>query len=805
MKPPFFSRALRAAAALTLCAAPCFASPTQATSPTQAASSSKTGRVVVLGFDGADARTTAALMERGELPNLAALAAQGTFGPLMTSNPAESPVSWSVLNTGQNPARTGVPGFVVRDLLASGLPVPGIGFYESVASVPIGEFEDTPIPTWSPLAIGAALGGAVFFAFLVVFGLLLRLRKSAVVVLSLVLGAVSAWAGARLRGYLPSGLPVVRNTLEATPFWEMASQAGVPSVVLDAAQAWDRPHVPGSQVLAGLGVPDARGQYNGFTVYTGDPLHFAYEPNKDSETPSAGTKLRVDWKDGVIKSRLYGPRDFWRRDQLSLELARVKERQADPKLDFKALERLGQQQAELEDELERLASGPPLSVQLEVERRPDGSGARVAIGDAEQDLDVGAWSDWYPLTFDLNPLIKVHALARAKLIALDQPHFKLYVDALQIDPARPPFWQPISQPTGFSAELAGDNGPFETVGWACMTLPYKDEEVDAVSFLQDIQFTFEWRERLTFDRLARDDWRLFFSCFSTPDRVQHMAYRAYDPQHPLHDPAEADQRLTFFGEEIALRDAIPAIYRRVDELIGDVRAKLRPDDVLILCSDHGFQSFRREVHVNNWLLAKGYLAVQPRLKKGGAKYVHSGYIDWSKTQAFSVGLGMVYVNLEGRESKGIVAPEDVDALLERISQDFLAEVDPQDGQRIGRSAQRTRDIHQGPYLEREADLMLGFEAGYRVSWATTTGGLELAEGADGVLAPASFVKDNDKTWSGDHVSVDPSLVQGIFFSSVPLALPAGGLDLRHVAPTVLSFLGVEVPDECDLEPLVRAP
>jgi len=790
------------AVALPLLAAP----PSQARVQSQAGQggAQKGGRVVVIGFDGADARTIDEMMRRGELPHLAALRDQGTFAPLMTSNPAESPVSWSVLNTGQNPARTGVPGFVVRELGASGTPMPGIGFYDAQPSVPLGQIAGAPIPTWSPLAVGAALGGAVFVGFLVVFGLLLRLRKAPVVILSLLLGAACAWAGARLRGYLPSGLPVVRNTLQATPFWEVASKEGVKSVVLDAAQAWDRPGVAGSKVLAGLGVPDARGQYNGFTIYTSDPAALAYEPTKESETPSAGNKLRVDWKDGHIQSRVYGPRDFWRRDQVAAELARVREQQTDPKLAFKDLERLGQRQSELEDELRVVDSALPLSVPLEVVRRPDGSGARVTIGDSDQDLAVGAWSTWYPLTFELNPLLKVHALARAKLLSVDQPYFKLYLDTLQIDPSRPPFWQPISQPPKFSAELAKATGPFETVGWACMTLPYKDEEVDVVSFLQDIQFTFEWRERLTFDRLARDDWRLFFSCFSTPDRVQHMCYRAYDPQHPAHDAAEAEKRLTFFGEDIAVKDAIPAIYRRVDRLIGDVRAKLRPDDVLILCSDHGFQSFRREVHLNNWLLAKGYLAVQPRLTRANTKFV-SAYVDWSKTRAYSVGLGMVYVNLKGRESKGIVAPEDVEALLASISRDFLAEVDPKTGAKLGRSAQRTKDIHAGPFLDREADLMLGFEAGYRVSWSTTAGGLELVEGDGGALVPAPFVGDNTKTWSGDHVSVDPSLVQGIFFSSLRMNLPDGGLDLRHVAPTVLSLLGVPVPQECDLQPLQRAP
>jgi hypothetical protein len=53
------------------------------------------GRLVVLGFDGADARTTRRLMDAGALPNLAKLRESGTFAPLGTTMPAESPVSWA--------------------------------------------------------------------------------------------------------------------------------------------------------------------------------------------------------------------------------------------------------------------------------------------------------------------------------------------------------------------------------------------------------------------------------------------------------------------------------------------------------------------------------------------------------------------------------------------------------------------------------------------------------------------------------------------------------------------------------------
>lgn len=766
----------------------------------KAAAQAPAGRVVVLGFDGGDARTVEKLMAQGQLPNLAALAQEGTFGPLMSTNPAESPVSWSSLNTGQNPAKTGVPGFVVRELVGGDKPYPGIGFYESEAERPLERLSNTPIPPWPASRFGLLFSLVTLAAAVIVFRLLLKLRRLPTAVISVSLAGCAAWAGLELRSYLPESAPVVANTLAAVPFWETAAQAGVASVVLDAAQSWDRADVPGAQVLAGLGVPDARGQYNGFTIYTADPLWFATERGKESSTPSAGDKLRVDWQDGRIESVVWGPVNFWRAGELRAQLEEVNVRAADPKTPYKKLADLVARQEALAAELEQLES-TPLTVPLVVERRDEG-GVRLTIGDLDQDLEAGDWSDWYPLTFDLNPLIKVHALARAKLISLDEPHFKLYVDALQIDPARPPFWQPISQPHEFASELASGLGPYETVGWACMNLPFKDAEIDAASFLEDIEFTFGWRKRMTLERLKGDDWNLFFSCLSTPDRVQHMCYQYYDPEHPLYDAQRAAETVEFFGQATPLSDAIPAIYRQVDALVGEVRRQLRPEDVLILCADHGFQSFRRQVHLNNWLLEKGYLAVKPKLSKGTA-VMPDFYVDWSKSRAYSIGLGMVYVNQKGREKGGIVEPSDVPALLESIASDFKEYVDPATGQRIGRSAHVTADIHHGPYLDREADLMLGFEAGYRVSWITTSGGLDLVKDEAGAWVAAPSISDNDKNWSGDHVSVDPELVQGLFFSSVPLTVPEGGLDLRHIAPTALSLLGVPIPAEYDLPPLER--
>src|SRR5216684_2061527 len=72
-------------------------------------------KVIVLGFDGVDARYTEQWMNEGKLPNLARLRTEGTFRPLRPTVPAQTPVSWSTFSTGIDPGRTGIFDFLRRD------------------------------------------------------------------------------------------------------------------------------------------------------------------------------------------------------------------------------------------------------------------------------------------------------------------------------------------------------------------------------------------------------------------------------------------------------------------------------------------------------------------------------------------------------------------------------------------------------------------------------------------------------------------------------------------------------------------
>lgn len=774
------------------------------------------GRVIVLGFDGADAHTTAELMDKGQLPNLAALRDKGTFSPLETTNPAESPVSWAALNCGQNPAKTGVPGFIRREWLSSDFksvdpsptpncsPTATTGHLSGPKDTPVESLHGAPIPTWGKNTLGAALGLATLALFLGVF-LLLRMRAALAVVLALIMGAGSFVGGRALRGYLPDAIPVMKNPLEAVPFWETAGRAGVPCVVLDAAQSFDREPVNNAKVLAGLGVPDARGMINSFFLYTSNE-DYMYRAPEGHGTDSGGVKFRIEEREGRFESKLPGPVNFWETDRIRAQIKAVTRDLEEPGhvLGYQESVRLGDLKNELEKT--RLPEALKKRVLLPVVIERKGAKASVTLGSETQELGAGEWSGWYHLTFELNPMLKVRALTRAKLLHIGEPDLELYVDALQYDPAHPPFWQPISQPQDYAKQLVNDSGLYETVGWACMNLPLKDSMVDAVSFMQDIEFTLDWRRKMTYQALAKNDWRVLMSCESTPDRVQHMMYQYYDTKHPMYSAQKAAETMTFCGKQIALSDAIPASYRSMDAMVGEVVQKyLKPEDTLIVCSDHGFQSFRRQVHLNNWLMDHGYATLKKSVE--GAKLDPddlNSFMDWSKTKAYALGLGMIYVNQKGRESQGIVPAGEVRAVLASIAKDFLEETDPETGEKIGRGAYVMAELHKGAYLDREADMLLCFNPGYRVSWLTTLGCMSGEDDASGNLARLPTIVPNNKNWSGDHVTVDPSLVQGIFFCNKKLAAHPDGISLLQVAPTVLKMIGVAVPAEYDMPALELA-
>ena len=188
-----------------------------------------------------------------------------------------------------------------------------------------------------------------------------------------------------------------------------------------------------------------------------------------------------------------------------------------------------------------------------------------------------------------------------------------------------------------------------------------------------------------------------------------------------------------------------------------------------------FCSFMRGINLNSWLRDNGYLVLNIGGTESG-RYFKG--VDWSRTRAYTLGLGGLYLNLQGRESQGIVKPgEEATALRKELIEKLTGLMD---GDTVGiRAAYAATELYRGPYVKEAPDLIVGYNEGYRTSWDAAVGKVS-----------AEVFEDNCKAWSGDH-SVDPVLVPGVLFSNRKFDLENPGIE--DMAPTALELFGIQPP------------
>jgi predicted AlkP superfamily phosphohydrolase/phosphomutase len=81
----------------------------------RASAAKKRASVIVLGLDGMDPRLVKRFVREGRMPNAKKLIEAGTFSPLGTSMPPQSPVAWSNFISGANPGVHGIFDFIHRE------------------------------------------------------------------------------------------------------------------------------------------------------------------------------------------------------------------------------------------------------------------------------------------------------------------------------------------------------------------------------------------------------------------------------------------------------------------------------------------------------------------------------------------------------------------------------------------------------------------------------------------------------------------------------------------------------------------
>jgi len=314
--------------------------------------------------------------------------------------------------------------------------------------------------------------------------------------------------------------------------------------------------------------------------------------------------------------------------------------------------------------------------------------------------------------------------------------------------------------------------------------------------------------------LDRGGWDLFVSVFAEAHCAGHQLWHLHDETHPWHDRAQRQ----------SLGDPVVDLYRRVDRTIGRHLEQVDDDTVVYVLLSHGMTAHydgtlvldhllnrfaRLEAHPTGRVRAlvgsalgrvppsvrptvEGWLAAAGRRRLTRA----AGRVDTGHTAEGPVGSalersarpwyqipnnsssGAIRLNVVGRQPDGVVAPADVDAVCEAITDLLQHTINLDTGERVVDEVIRADDVYERRPGDDLPDLFVEWnrEAPIERVWSPDVGT---------VVAPATHWRTGDHTRTGLLLARGPGIVPHARHDAI---------GLEHLAPTLAASLGVELPD-----------
>jgi predicted AlkP superfamily phosphohydrolase/phosphomutase len=261
-------------------------------------------------------------------------------------------------------------------------------------------------------------------------------------------------------------------------------------------------------------------------------------------------------------------------------------------------------------------------------------------------------------------------------------------------------------------------------------------------------------------------WDFFMHVDMGVDRIHHGFWKHFDPRHPQHVAGGPYQ------------DAIRDYYIHIDAQIGEWLDRLDNETVILVVSDHGAKPMLGGIALNEWLKQEGYLVMdyQPE----GIVPLDKCEVDWDHTLAWGSGgyYARLYLNVKGREPNGVIEPADYERVRDELAERIAAITDPE-GRTIGSVAYKPEEIYrQVNNIPPDLIVYLG-----DLDWRSV----------------GSLGFDTIYTFSNDTGPDDANHAQqGLYIAADPQSPGRGPGPRRHlmdVAPTILDWLGVEVPGD----------
>jgi len=253
------------------------------------------------------------------------------------------------------------------------------------------------------------------------------------------------------------------------------------------------------------------------------------------------------------------------------------------------------------------------------------------------------------------------------------------------------------------------------------------------------------------------------------DRIYHGFWKFMDKTHRKYVPGNKYE------------NAIKEYHKYIDQRIGELLKRLDDDTVVLVVSDHGAKKMEGAININDWLIREGYMTLKQKPEKL-VKLEKAG-VDWEKTRAWGLGgyYGRLFLNVKGREAKGIVDPKDYEKVRDEIAAKLRAITDEK-GRNIGTRVIKPQEVYTGSNVEQSPDLIIYFGDLY---WRSTGSiGHDSIHSFETEVGPDDAVHDE----YGIFIMWDPRVKRGKELKN---------LKIYDVAPTILTTMGIKVPDDME--------
>ena len=385
-------------------------------------------------------------------------------------------------------------------------------------------------------------------------------------------------------------------------------------------------------------------------------------------------------------------------------------------------------------------------------------------------------------------------------------------------------------------EPGGDNGVVELIGWgqrgATLDASWPPELLDDVRrrhgryppgahthfhrrslaqrhVLRTLERWAEVRTRLVAELLREAPWSFCMACYSEPHNAGHEFHRYLEPGTWGHERRRAR------GAE----DGLLRVYQAVDRGVGRLIAAAGERVNVVAFSGMGMRSCSSgDRLLKRVLVGLGYevpaagqptrlrplATLQSRVPWSLRRLLHLrlsqearedlqerlwlGATDWSRSRAFGErepGIGLVHINVRGRDPQGIVEPgAPYRALCEEIARELGELREVESGEPAVTEVLHRDELVEGADGEELPDLIVRF-AQERLLAAVRHTRLGV------VRENVRDVPYSEHTGEGFAVAAGPGIRSGVSLEA----------ELEPLAPTLLALMGVPVPETMPSGPL----